>query len=157
MEYFTSCNSLETLKGEYKNYLMMFRNDKDSLLEMEKQYEDFLVELGVELNKKIDEENKSLPDNLKKHHYDVSKDKFADILKGIIDFNCSIEVIGQWIWCFDSYEYREELKDKGFWYSSSKKAWVYSGSRKKNVKSRNKIDDIRTKWGSEKIKEKEEA
>ena len=67
-----------------------------------------------------------------------------------------IEIIGQWIWCFDSKEYHEQLKELGFWYSSSKKAWVFSGDKKKRIRSRNKIDDVRRKWGAEKVKEKEE-
>ena len=157
MEYFTSCNALELLKSEYKNYLIKFKNDNESFCEMEKQYKDMLFELGVEFNKLIDKENETLPKEKQKKHYDASKDKFSEVLKDIIDFNCTIEIIGQWIWCFDSYEYREELKDKGFWYSSSKKAWVYSGLKKKNIQSRRKIEEVRNKWGSQKIKEKEEG
>lgn len=66
-----------------------------------------------------------------------------------------IEIIGQWIWCFESYEYKEQLKALDFWFSKSKKAWVYSGSKKKLIKTRNKLADIRKKYGSEIVRNKE--
>jgi hypothetical protein len=47
---------------------------------------------------------------------------FQDILKKIIDFDCEIEIIGYWIYCFKSYEVHEQLKDPGFWFSSKHKA-----------------------------------
>lgn len=33
----------------------------------------------------------------------------------------------------------------------------YFGSPKKHIRSHNKVSDLRKKWGSEQIKEKEEA
>jgi hypothetical protein len=56
--------------------------------------------------------------------------------------------------CFNSYEYRENLKNLGFFYASSKKAWCFSGNSKKMVKSRKKINQIRDLYGSEVVKEK---
>ena len=157
MEWFGSAESIEQLKGEYLNLLGKWKSDKDIIKEIDEQYENLLQRFGIELNKKIDEENKVLPAEQQKSHYDYSKDTFAETLKKIIDFNMRIEIIGQWIWCFDSKEYHEQLKEIGFWYSSSKKAWVYSGKKKKHIHSHNKMNDIRRKWGVEVIKEKEEA
>ncbi len=157
MEWFGSAESIEQLKGEYLTYAKKWKNDADLMAEIREQYENLLAQFGVELNKKIEQENQSLPEDRQKEKFEASSDKFADILLKIIDFNMRIEVIGQWIWCFDSYEYKEQLKELGFWYSASKKAWVYSGSAKKKVRSRNKMNDIRRKWGTEIVKEKEEA
>ena len=156
MEYFGNVESIEQLKSEYLNYLNKWKGS-DIMLDVKKQYERLLEKFGVEINKQIDEENKSLPATEQKKHYDFRSDKFAETLEKIIDFNMSIEIIGQWIWCLDSYEYREQLKELGFWYSSSKKAWVFNGRPKRNLKSRNKLSDIRKKWGSEIIKSKEEG
>ena len=155
MEYFGNVESIEQLKSEYLNYLNKWKGS-DIMLDVKKQYDYLLEKFGVEINKQIDEENKTLPAIEQKRHYDFRNDKFAETLDKIIDFNMSIEIIGQWIWCLDSYEYKEQLKELGFWYSSSKKAWVFNGRPKRNLKSRNKLNDIRKKWGSEIVKTKEE-
>lgn len=156
MEYFGSVSSIEQLKSEYLNYLNKWKGT-DVMDEIREQYEDLLVSLGVELNKQIDKENETLPEAYRKEHFNADKDMFADTLEKVVDFNMTIEIIGQWIWCFDSYEYHEQLKEIGFWYSKSKKAWVFSGTKKKMIRSRNSINDLREKWGSDKIKDRKEA
>lgn len=156
MEWFGSAESVEQLKGEYLNLLRKWKKDADTMAEINEQYEDLLVSLGVKLNEKIEEENKALPEKYQKKQFDAATDKFADTLNKVIDFNMNIEIIGQWIWCFDSYEYHEQLKELGFWYSKSKKAWVFSGDKKKMIRTHNKMNDIRRKWGSERVKEREE-
>ena len=61
MEWFGSAESIEQLKGEYLNLLGKWKSDKDLMKEIDEQYENLLQRFGVELNKKIDEENKVLP------------------------------------------------------------------------------------------------
>ncbi|SEP82591.1 hypothetical protein SAMN04487977_101539 [Treponema bryantii] len=155
MEWFGSAESIEQLKGEYLNLLKRWKSDADIKKEIDEQYVELLERFGVELNKRIDEENKELPVEKQKIHYDFSKDTFKDVLNKVIDFNMRIEIIGQWIWCFESKEYKDQLKELGFWFSASKKAWVYSGTKKKHIYSHNKMNDIRAKWGVEVVKEKE--
>ena len=156
MDFFGTTESLEQLKSEYLKYLNKWKGS-DIMVDVKKQYEERLYSLGIKYNEQVDEENKTLPAEKQKKHFDASKDTFAETLDKVVDFNMSIEIIGQWIWCFDSYEYRDKLRDLGFWYTASKKAWVYNGERKKFIRSRNKIDDLRKKWGSEQIREREEA
>ncbi len=157
MEWFGTVESIEGLKQEYLTYLKKWKSDKEVMGEINEQYENLLISLGVEFNEKIEVENKTLPEYMQKKKFDATSDRYAETLNKVIDFNMNIEIIGQWIWCFDSYEYREQLKDLGFWYSQSKKAWVFSGDKKKMIRSHNKIADLRKKWGSEQIREKEEA
>lgn len=155
MDYFGSVGSIEELKGEYLKLLNKWKGS-DIMVEVKKQYESLLESFGFALNKQIDEENKTLPIGEQKKHYDFKSDRFAETLEKIIDFNMDIEIIGQWIWCLNSYEYRDQLRDLGFWYSASKKAWVFNGQQKRRVITHNKMSDIRRKWGSEQIKEREE-
>lgn len=156
MEWFGAIESIEQLKGEYLNLLRKWKNDADAMSEINEQYEDLLVSLGVEFNEKIKEENQALPEKYQKKEFDAKTDVFADTLNKVVDFNMKIEVIGQWIWCFDAKEYHEQLKELGFWFSASKKAWVFSGDKKRRIRSHNKIDDVRKKWGVEQIREREE-
>ena len=81
---------------------------------------------------------------------------FSDILNKIIHWNINIEVIGYWIYCFNSIEYREQLKELGFWFSGKHKAWVYSGSGKKSIKSRYTTDDVRSMHGSTAVRNKDD-
>lgn len=156
MEWFGSVDSLDSLKGEYLNYLRKWKNT-DTMKEINQQYEDLLISLGVEFNEKIEVENQELPVEKQKKKFDPSTYRFAEMLNKIIDFNIDIEIICQWIWCFNSSDYHEQLKELGFWFSASKKAWVFSGSKKRIIYSHNKMNDIRRKLGSEHIREKEES
>jgi hypothetical protein len=82
---------------------------------------------------------------------------FADILRAAMLFNCRIEIIGFWIYAFDSLAVKDELKALGFWYSGKHKAWIYSGSVKRRIHTRNSTDDNRARWGCDVVREKEAA
>ncbi len=81
---------------------------------------------------------------------------FQEILNVIIEFNMDIEIIGFWIYAKSSYEYKEQLKDLGFWFSGKHKAWVYSGGAKIRRASRMTLDEIRATHGSEKMRSEKE-
>jgi len=80
---------------------------------------------------------------------------FADILKKVMEFNVTIEIIGYWIYAFDSYEVKDQLKEMGFWFSKKHRAWVYSGAPKVKRATRMTLSDIRVNRGSQIVKEKE--
>ena len=83
---------------------------------------------------------------------------FEEILAKIIHMNMRIEIIGYWIYCFDSYEYRAELAKLGFWFAQSKKAWVYSGGQKKRAFPRFKtVEDAKKVYGSEMVRDLEKV
>lgn len=152
MKYFMDCTSLEELKSLYRKLAVKNHPDKggsiEVMQEINNEYETMLKKLAFVYNATKDEN---------KPEYDWTKDKFAEIIQKIINFgNMEVEIIGQWIWCFNAYEYHEALKNLGFWFSKSKKAWVYSGTAKARYRSRNSVDDLRNKWGSEKIETKEQ-
>ena len=87
--------------------------------------------------------------------YDFAEDeKLREMLKKIIGFSSiTLEVIGNWLWAFDSYNYRKELKELGFRYAKNKKAWYWHSEsfRKKSHKSLS-MDDIRSYYGSTEIR-----
>jgi hypothetical protein len=86
---------------------------------------------------------------------------FQEVLQKIINLDCQIEIIGYWIYCFNSKEVREQLKELGFWFSGKHKAWVYSGKPKKGRAGKETPDEIRVRKDSQKIekedKEKEKV
>lgn len=152
MNYFTECTSLEELKQLYRKLCVKNHPDMGGDVEVMKdinvQYKEALKRLSFAYN--ANEDNKEV--------HDWTQDFFAEVLQKIIHFsNMKIEIIGQWIWCFNCYEYHEQLKELGFWFSKSKKAWVYSGSKKKCIRSHNKVDDLHDKWGWQEVKTVKQA
>ena len=131
--FFDDCGTLEELKALYKKLCFKYHPDLNggSVEEMQKinvEYEQFLKKLTSDWNFM----------NEDKTSKDWHDDKFAEVIQQIIHFEkMQIEIIGQWIWCFNSYEYHEQLKELGFWYTASKKAWVYSGNKKICYRSHN--------------------
>lgn len=89
---------------------------------------------------------------------DTFDEEIAEILKKIIIFeNMKIEIIGFWVWCTNSFEYKDQLKELGFQFSGSKKAWFwYSGIGQKKVFYANfkNLDDIKKKYSSQTVETK---
>ena len=54
MEWFGTVESVEQLKGEYLHLLQKWKGNADVMGEIDGQYDDLLVSLGVELNNKIE-------------------------------------------------------------------------------------------------------
>jgi hypothetical protein len=81
---------------------------------------------------------------------------FQEVLQKIIHLHCSIEIIGYWIYCFNSKEARKQLKELGFWFSGKHKAWVYSGKPKRGRVEKETLDGIRARKENQKIEKEEE-
>lgn len=85
----------------------------------------------------------------------ASADRVAELLYKVIRMNVRVELIGSWLYVFDSYHVKDDLKELGFWFSKKHKAWIYSGSPKKRFRSKLTTDDVRARHGSEVIRERE--
>jgi len=150
MNFFKDCKSIEEAKKLYRKLLLKHHPDHAG-----KEGEAVTVEIINQFNHFIDS---FISDSF--YAYYADKDEapkaetmtpFQDILKKIIDFDCDIEIIGYWIYCFRSYEIREALKELGFWFSSKHKAWVFSGGAKVRYCGKKSLDEIRAEKGSRKV------
>ena len=88
--------------------------------------------------------------------WDIGSEPFAEVLRSILDLNVTIEIIGFWVYCFDAFEVRGQLKGLGFWFSRRHRAWVYSGRSKRAIRSSCSTDAIRARHGSRTVSEREE-
>jgi len=143
--YFEGCKSYEDAKANYYRLMKKFHPDVNPEGEeitkiIINQYKQFT----------IDSYNTQAGEFFRSKEWDPRDlTPFEEILRDIIHYEkMRIEIIGFWIYCFDSYEYREFLMEKGFWFSKKHKAWVFSGSKKRNIRSRKTTQDIREAWGS---------
>ena len=152
MNYFQDVDTIEKAKSVYRELLMKFHpdhgGDEELTKEIINQFEKFLATFVNASFMGFEKERGFKP----KAHSEA----FADILKDIIKFNMTIEIIGYWIYCFNSYEYRQQLKDLGFWFSKKHKAWVFSGMKKRNIRTGHTTDSIKSMWGVDHIRDKEE-
>ncbi|MCF2642222.1 J domain-containing protein [Roseburia hominis] len=162
MTYFKNVETLEELRKQYKELLKQFHPDNPNgstaaTQAINAEYDKlFKVLKDRHESKTADNENGKADFN--KKYYDFSEDQaLRDMLNKIIGFDgITIEIIGNWIWCFNSFNYRKELKELGFKYAGQKKAWYYhtEAFRKKGKKALS-MDDIRNYYGSTEVKTEE--
>ncbi len=154
MKWFKACKTVEDVKKMYRDLMMQYHPDHGGDVEIAKAINTELNEaLQFAMNSHFSDWKEANPES----KYEGFKARpFADILEKILSWNLTIEIIGFWIYCFDSFEYKDLLKDMDFWFSKKHKAWVYSGSAKIKKRSKLTTDDIREMHGSEHIRTKEE-
>jgi len=154
MKFFINCKAIEEAKKLYRELLKKHHPDHAGqegeaiTKEIINQFNFFLKNfMSNSFNSYYeDKDYKPDPENVT---------PFQDILQKIINLDCEIEIIGYWIYCFNSKEVKEQLKELGFWFSGKHKAWIFSGRTKRNISSRETLDEIRANKGSHKV-EKED-
>lgn len=162
MTYFKNVETLEELRRQYKELLKKYHPDNpqgstEATQSLNAEYDKlFKVLKNKHESKTTTGDNEKADYNNMK--YDFSEDQaLREMLNKIIGFNgITIEVIGNWIWCFNSYEYRKELKELGFKYAGQKKAWYYhTESFRKRSHKKLSMEDIRNYYGSTEVKTEE--
>lgn len=161
MKYFRNINTLEELRKVYKELLKIHHPDNGgNVAEMQEINAEYDKMFKVLKDRHTSKSSNNTTDfnEFKNKQYDFSEDKaLREMLEKIIAFSgITIEVVGNWIWCFNSYEFRKELKELGFKYASSKRAWYWHSEafRKKGRKALS-MDDIRNYYGSTEVKTEE--
>ena len=149
-KYFTGVKDIDMLRKQYKDLLKKHHPDNGG-------NEETMKEINVEydhLYAILSKENKS-DRQTSTYDNDAENDAFKEVLNKIIHINADIEIIGSWIWVHGGYEYRELLKNADFKFAPKKKAWTWHyGEYKRYSKKEISLDDIRIKYGSEKIHSK---
>lgn len=145
-KWFAGVKTVEELRKKYRELLKLYHPDN----------ENGNVEITQEINAEYDrlfavlsKENKA---DTQSYTYEENE-RFKAILNEIIGFNMTIEVIGSWIWCFDSYPYKDQLKELGFTWCSKKKAWVWHDEPyRRHHKKEIPLNHIRAKYGSQTVR-----
>ena len=158
MKYFRNINTLEELRKVYKELLKIHHPDNGGdvaiMQEVNAEYDKMFKALK-DKHTTADKGTNEHYSEFKNKQYDFSEDKaLREMLEKIIAFSgISIEVVGNWIWCFNSYDFRKELKELGFKYASSKRAWYWhSESFRKKGRKALSMDEIRDYYGSTDVK-----
>lgn len=153
-KFFENVTTLEELKKQYKKLAKQYHPDLNN-----GTTNDIMKQINIEydaLFEKVKNIHTSADGKTYEKETNETSELFRDIINSIINFNIDIEIIGTWVWCFNSYEYRQQLKDLGFRYSAGKKAWCWHSGEYKARRSKKTLDEIRATYGSDTIKTKQE-
>jgi hypothetical protein len=155
MNYFERCQSVEEAKKLYKKLLMQYHPDHAGP-EGEAVTKEIIAQFNAFLNGFMFRSFNSYYEDKELKPKEEAVTPFQEVLQKIINLDCQIEIIGYWIYCFNSKEVREQLKELGFWFSGKHKAWVYSGKPKRGRAGKETLDEIRAKKGIQKIENEEQ-
>ena len=154
--YFSNCRSLEDVKTTFKTLAKQLHPDCGGNAELFKQMMTAYRETFERLkNIHSDSEGKTYQKESAE-----KPEQYAEIINQVIFFeNVTIEIIGSWIWLSgDTYPCKDQLKEIGFHYSSSKKAWYYNGKSDKSFRrGRYSMTKLREKWGSQTVQNQQRA
>lgn len=147
MIWFKEVTSVEELRSQYKALALKYHSDVGgsvkAMQEINSEYDTLFARLKAE--RKEGEES---------HAYDENEEDkaFRAVLNQIISYSMTIEIIGSWVWCFDCYPYKDKLKELGFRFAPKEKAWCWhNGDYKRYHKDEISLDEIRAKYGSQKV------
>lgn len=150
-KYFTGVKTIEELRQRYRELLKKYHPDNEG----------GSVEITQEINAEYDSlfdvlsKKKHKGEETPKYDYQAENDAFKAVINTIISYNMEIELIGNWIWCFDCFAYKDRLKELGFKFAPKKKAWTWHfGDYVRYHKGEVSLDDIRMKYGSKKVHSK---
>ncbi len=150
--FFKDVQSVEELKTQYKKLAFEHHPDRGGKTEdmqaINAEYDELLKIVG-KIHKTKDGKTYK-----RECRADVP-DRFKEIINAIISFNCKIELCGSWIWVFNAYQYKDQLKELGFFWCNSKKAWAWTDNPTNN-KIHYSLEQRRRMHGSEVIREEEE-
>lgn len=147
-KWFNGIKTIEELRKKYRELLKKHHPDNpngsvEATQEINAEYDAVFADLSKENS--TDGESTTYDDK-------AENEAFKAVLNQIIGYKMEIELIGRWIWCFNCYAYKERLKELGFKFAPKKKAWTWHyGEFKKYHKGETSLDDLRDKYGSQKV------
>lgn len=161
MSHFEGCKTLPEGRDLYRKLLVEHHPDKwppsekEAHMEIYKQiqidFEAFLKQRPANDFVKDFHQTQNASARAGVHH----DQRFWDALQFVMGMNVDVEVIGGWIHV-TNYVGRDVVKltFAGFWYSVGHQCMIWSPDEKKRIKPAYTTDELRSRWGSEKKREK---
>lgn len=163
MKYFADCRTLEEGKKKYRKLLLELHPDSGGDEEVCK---DLIHQFEVFLRRAVYD---TVAEEQYKHtgrRYNPFENEMDDLwysqLEAVMGLNVKVEVVGSWIWVFDSspldgltlsyYDFTHSRKHDGwFWANWDKGPYNYRFKRGKNFT----MSELRELWGWKNKKEKQ--
>lgn len=147
---FMGITTLEELKRTYRKLAFMYHPDHGGNLEQMKELNNQYEELFNTLKNAY---NEGKTEDKQMHECPA---EFVDIMMNIMDLEgLEIELCGSWVWVSgNTKEHKDILKQNGFMWASKKCMWYWRSpedAQQNRSRKGTSMDDIRTKYGSDKI------
>ncbi|MBB6271837.1 hypothetical protein HDF26_002294 [Pedobacter cryoconitis] len=150
MKWFNECNSISEVKAAYKKLAKQYHPDLggDTLIMQQINKEYAFASAKAFRDADLSEEETQKEMNFSEQYREVIEQIIH--LEGIV-----VELVGYWIWVTgETYPHRAELKAAGLRFACKKQAWYFCTDEFKARKwSKNTLEEIRVKYGSELIRE----
>ncbi len=157
--YFEKCQDLNELKSVYKKLALQYHPDCGGDLrvmqEINAEYDRMFLLLKAKQNTMANDDASG-----RTKRTTETPDEFKNIVSILLKLEgIEIELVGAWLWLSgNTFPHRKELKQAGCRWSSSKKRWYWRHEEDDCYWSRGtaSMEEIRQKYGSEWLREKEE-
>ena len=147
MYYFKDCKTVEEVKAMYKTLAKQHHpdcgGDTATMQEINKAY-------AIACAAIFQGENRDAEDTYEQIRL---SEEYRRVIEQIIHLaGIVIELVGNWIWVTgNTYPVKKYLKEAGMFFASKKVAWYYRAEEHKTKGGKKTLDEIREKYGSEKI------
>ena len=149
--YFAGIRTVEELRKQYRELLKKYHPDNaggsvEATQKINAEYDRIFADLSKKEG--ADKESCTEQEN-------AADEAFREVLEKIINYDIDIQIIGDWIWCVNSYPYRNQLKELNFRYAPRKRAWIwhaepYHRHHKKEIP----LSHIKARYGCETVRNK---
>ena len=148
MTYFKDCKTVEEVKAMYKQLAKQHHPDCGGDTEIMQAIN---TEYAFACAKILKGENLSAEETDEQIRM---SEEYRKVIDSIINLaGVIIEVVGNWIWVTgNTYPVKKQLKEAGLFFASKKVAWYYRAEEYKTTGSKKSLEEIRAKYGSEKVK-----
>ena len=145
-KWFKNVTTIEELRKRYRELLKLYHPDN------EKGSVEITQEINAEYDLVFSILSREKQEDSQSYTYEENE-QFKAILNEITGFNMTVQIIGSWIWCFDCYKYRDQLKGLGFTWCSKKRAWVWHSEQyRRHHKQEIPLSDIKAKYGCKTVR-----
>lgn len=153
MKWFSNCHNLEEVKAMYKKLAKQFHPDLGGdTVTMQEINREFTFASAKTIKGDGSRNEEEVAEEIK-----LSEEYRKAIAKVIHLDGIVVEVVGYWIWITgNTYPVRATLKQANFMFATKKMAWYFRTADYKVSKGGKKsLDEIRAKYGSEKLGEEQ--
>jgi len=150
MIYFKECNNIEEVKARYKTLAKIFHPDMGGSTELMQALN---AEYALACASVLQDENLTAEEAAE---YTRLSEEYRAVIEKLIGLTgIIIEVVGNWVWVTGlTYPVKKQLKEAGLFFAPKKVAWYYRAEEYKTKGGKKTLDEIRAKYGSEKVNSK---
>lgn len=150
MTYFKGIKTIEDLREKYKELCKKLHPDNGGDTRAFQDMKNEFTDLCKVLKNKHRTEQAE-PEN---EYQEATPEEFADIIAKVAGFDVDIEIIGHWVWLSgNTYNYKDQIKAAGFFWSTKHKKWYWNGGNRKSKKhSKMNMETIKLVHGCTKVK-----